>query len=530
LLPGQEARLPDLCAPWRSAAAVDTPVDTALAEATLADLYDHLGLAMPRVVWADSPGAAARVLREAGVEAEEPVQAPDGYQDSWSVVEPVGVMPGDQWLVSALGWTLGEDVHESALRRVADELGLALSSWYAPPVEMCEGWEARSLLGESLRICLDAHREVPRGYGAWSAAQWIGFHDVLRQLGLLDVGDHVHHQLDMLAGLARSGCGWWWPRRRLCVVSRRPVVMATEEAPGRHRGTRLHGADGPALTFADGWTCHAWHGIPVPADLVEGGWPVSRILSGPTFELRRCAIERVGWKKLIEATGLEPLGLPVPDPAEPGGTLRLYDVPEGMADAGGARVLVFAGADGEAERAGCCRAWEVYSFFDDPVKAASWLLGLTRDQYVTVNQHSESPPSRTLPQPGRPLADETGTAARGVTVPLLSDPQRQGDIGVIPAEMAGCPAEGGGTLVPAEGVIIRAGWDGHPHRLLAEGAVTWRPLRADQRDVGVLTVEPGAAAFLTHGPLAPLGCAPGSYLVRRHVIPEDNGLFLKGVL
>ncbi|MFI7405459.1 hypothetical protein ACIBW9_34130 [Streptomyces sp. NPDC049541] len=56
---------------------MNAPVDATLAEVALAVMYDHLGLARPRVVWMDSPGAA-RAPREAGVEAEGRCKPPNG--------------------------------------------------------------------------------------------------------------------------------------------------------------------------------------------------------------------------------------------------------------------------------------------------------------------------------------------------------------------------------------------------------------------------------------------------------------------
>jgi hypothetical protein len=93
--------------------------------------------------------------------------------------------------------------------------------------------------------------------------------------------------------------------------------MVTEELTGRERGRRLHRADGPVLEFADGTRYYAWHGTPVPADLIEEGWSVARILGEPDLEVRRCAIERLGRPRFIEEAGLGQVGRPAPDPGNP---------------------------------------------------------------------------------------------------------------------------------------------------------------------------------------------------------------------
>lgn len=116
---------------------------------------------------------------------------------------------------------------------------------------------------------------------------------------------------------------WWWPTRDFVMVCDRPDELHTEPVADRYQ---LHNNAGPAIRWADGWALHFWHGTRVPADLIEPGWDVERILAEPNTEIRRCAIERMGWDRFATAAELQLLDQ-APDPANPGQRLYLYDVP-----------------------------------------------------------------------------------------------------------------------------------------------------------------------------------------------------------
>jgi hypothetical protein len=141
------------------------------------------------------------------------------------------------------------------------------------------------------------------------------------------------------------------------------------------------------MEWPDGWAIHAWHGVRVPADLIETGWDSPRILREPNAEIRRCAIERMGWPEFVAAAGLVQVGAAEPDPANPGYDLALYDVPERIFDAP-VRVLLCTNAS--PERDGTRRRFglTVPAHCPDPTTAAASLLRLTRTQYLTLEAAS----------------------------------------------------------------------------------------------------------------------------------------------
>lgn len=103
---------------------------------------------------------------------------------------------------------------------------------------------------------------------------------------------------------------------------------------------------------------------------------------------------------------------------------------------------------------------------------------------------------------------------RQAEVPVLAGPQRQGDLIIVP-QRAGADR---GQPVPAEGVpVIHGEAGGNTHLLIADGAVSWRPVapQAGVLDIGTVTVNEDAVAFLAHPEHGYLGMAPGVYGLRR---------------
>lgn len=109
---------------------------------------------------------------------------------------------------------------------------------------------------------------------------------------------------------------------------------------------------------------------------------------------------------------------------------------------------------------------------------------------------------------------------RQVDVPLLTGPQPQGDVIVIPAGQIGRVAT---ALVPAAGVaVVRGENGGNTHLLIGDGPVAWAPGRAGAQTLGTLTVPAGSAAFLLHPEHGAAGVAPGTYVIRRQREQADE--------
>ena len=125
-------------------------------------------------------------------------------------------------------------------------------------------------------------------------------------------------QLDMWADIAQSCC-WWWAYENYVIVCERPTTAKLDD-----RG-RLHGQNGPALAFADGWQVHSWHGTRVPAEWVEKPKDVDAklALTWENVEQRRALAEIVGWAKVLEHVNARVIDTDTPDI----GTLLEADLP-----------------------------------------------------------------------------------------------------------------------------------------------------------------------------------------------------------
>jgi hypothetical protein len=63
--------------------------------------------------------------------------------------------------------------------------------------------------------------------------------------------------------------------------------------------------DGMALAYPGGWGFHAWHGRRVPAWVIEQP-AIERIAAESNTEIRRCAIESLGWDRFTGQAGRSP--------------------------------------------------------------------------------------------------------------------------------------------------------------------------------------------------------------------------------
>jgi hypothetical protein len=251
--------------------------------------------------------------------------------------------------------------------------------WVHQPMDQLIRREVRSPLSRSANSSLimslrAAHDSQYNRMSAWYGAQcvsWIAHYDALRRAAGVVFTPEQARQFDVWATVARS-CGWWWPREGVCVISERPVAVHTE-VWGDDGEVRLHCASAPAVRYADGWNMYAWHGTQVPYWVVMDP-NVQRITLEANAEVRRCAIEHIGWASYIDQAGLR-LVASAPDPGNPGSQLLLYDMRKET------RVLL--AVNGSVERDGHRRRYglTVPGFFEDPIDAAGWTYGLSAEQY-----------------------------------------------------------------------------------------------------------------------------------------------------
>ena len=417
-----------------AAAVCTNPADRPAAEAAIRRLYELSRSRAPRFIWCESPAAAHVALRVLAVDrawlrpggSVFPGRCPYPYTDQLHTHDRRCYPRA----VGRLGRLPGED-GEEALRSLL-ERSLGPKHYLALPMSQCVGMleallqhdvydiplqKTDGLIGNSARASLqnslpevawpasvkrlqrwepgdrwlsaiefrEKHYLAPDAFrGLHSSQHYSEFLDweASRRLGLVSYEALNNEWLDCWGTIARS-CGWWWPFERVCVVSERPATIRVEYALGTNSGPVVpHCPDGPAIVFPDGWEVHAWHGTSVPASLVENGWDFKTIVLERNVEIRRCAIEKVGWAELERH--LVPVAS-APDPGNPGQVLTLCELPREMAEAcGRARLLLCSNgtpeADGTRRRFGLL----VPARHTDPVAAAAQTYGWSRRQYASL--------------------------------------------------------------------------------------------------------------------------------------------------
>ncbi|MFD3697734.1 DUF6745 domain-containing protein [Streptomyces sp. NPDC058646] len=392
------ARLDEACGlrdEWLAYGLSARPALRAEAEDAVGEIYRLLGEAPPRFEWAASPAAALDLVREEPAFRHAPLRYAERSRASFRLrlplVERLAAME------SGLRERLGDAADDpwrsewSASGPVAAPVPAAQALAGGKPLRQV----VRTAVGDALQASVsDALRSVVRasvpglasasGLMTWygqHSAHWVGHYDVCGRIGLARYAPDDAHLLALWARLARS-TGWWWAAPGRCVMAERPVAVHTEPAPRAvHGEIRLHRDDGPAVRYADGSGVHVLHGAVVP-EWVLSGPTVERIHAEPNVEVRRSAIERIGWDAYVAEAGLELVGAS-DDPGNPGFRLALYDVPAGAWGRPGRLLLAVNGSvepDGRRRRYGL----GVPAHIDDPLDAAGWSYGVSGQQYAQL--------------------------------------------------------------------------------------------------------------------------------------------------
>lgn len=110
-------------------------------------------------------------------------------------------------------------------------------------------------------------------------------------------------------------------------------------------------------------------------------------------------------------------------------------------------------------------------------------------------------------------------------VPVLTGPQAQGDIYILPASVAGVlPATGDGERF-AEYHIIEGQGIRNPHTLVdldGDCRIIPTPNIGPRFDVATLVVPDGGSCFLVHPEHGGNGIGPGRYVIRRQREQADE--------
>ena len=428
LTPEQEAILAGVRDEWLGYGLSCEPANRALAEEGVREAYAAAGLEPPKIiVWLDSPMAGA--LGQAYYLQSMPIPDRDQVSDQvWGQVRDQvsgqvwGQVRDQVWdqvrnQVSGQVWDqVSGQVRDQVSDQVRDQVSDQVSDQVRGQVWDQVSDQVRDQVSDQVRgqvrgqvwgqvsdqvsdqvwdqvrdqvsgqvwdqVSGQVSGQVWENLNSWSRACIWGQHDVgylaftaaMQKIGV--------PKLDAITGLQKvaQNAGWWWAFKGAVVLTDRPAELH------RDKDFRLHSEDGPAIRYRDGFGMYLWHGTRVPADLIETGWTTERIFQEKNTEVRRCAIERLGWPEFIESSGMTRVGEPVPDPGNAPHEIALYDLPKNLADMYDEKARILLATNGSPERDGSIHKFGlvVPGHHTDPVAAAADLFGWPRAAYAAL--------------------------------------------------------------------------------------------------------------------------------------------------
>jgi hypothetical protein len=308
LSPSQEALLSAVVGEWAQTVVARGPVDRVAAEAGMRSAYRAAGLEPPEtVIWLGSPLAgavAAGALTGLDVEAVARGQV-------WDQVTAAFAAQGQRLTAGGAGRPVRSRIGPLVWSEVRVEVEAQLGRQLWKLVWEQTGREVWGQLPERMRTQVVAGlvEELNSWFG-WRVAErlreqavaagqletaWCAIVDGLRR-----VLPQVHGP-GRLTGLLEAVrlAGWWWPFQRAVIMTERPLTLYLDDQG------RLHRPDGPALAYPDGFALHAWHGLRVPAWLIDQlpRLRVKDIQAQANVELRRVMLEHYGFDRYLRHAG-----------------------------------------------------------------------------------------------------------------------------------------------------------------------------------------------------------------------------------
>jgi hypothetical protein len=272
-------------ADWWGTVLAAGPADRGLAEAAVVSLYGAAGRATPEVRWCESPLALVRAAFEL---PGDDVAAEVVYRRHRRELAAVAGRTTKRYRLRS---HLLAELQDFRARRIAESL-----------------WDA---VFDVLKACGERHVwDATRG----SVWDYFSYDDIdVREtvqpelLGSLALTWFVETQWRFpgrgpaVCDLVRS-CGGFVLHDDLALLSERHGFLR------RDGHGRLHGEGGPAVAWPDGFAVHAWHGVRVPADVIERPEDLDPfdVVVEPNVEIRRVMIELLGYERLVDGLRLSP--------------------------------------------------------------------------------------------------------------------------------------------------------------------------------------------------------------------------------
>jgi hypothetical protein len=348
---------------WERAAWDTRPANRLAAEDGVREAYERAGLAVPQIVWCDSPMAIERARKDAW-HAQHPGRCVK------SVVVDVPLSRALAAVHTLPRRTYGRLSDSFDFRPPTANVANAADAVINQANRMVR-WRMRSI---ARRLVLGWQRlSLPD----FASSRWAPY-DLRDALGLTQF---AHDVLDYREGTAQLGglwdialnAGWIVPHERICWISDRWSICQIENG-------RLHNATGPALHFRDGFSFYFWKGVEVPAWMIDTPHRITASLIDlhPNPFVRRCMIEIMTPERYVAT------GAPRKVASDQYGTLWLRHW--SLSDAWAAVEVINGTPNPDGGRSHYFL--QVPGHIRSPLEAVAWTYGISAHRYEALMQRT----------------------------------------------------------------------------------------------------------------------------------------------
>ena len=273
LNPEQKALIPIYRDKWINIALSTEPIDRQKATEVVKRAYALISLSEPEIIFCDSPYAADRKWNELARQQKE-----------------------NEKLSTQVSRQLENELYKKLVTPVFDEVTTSIE------------YKLYNLLWDELITPLDSQLiYVMSEFGCciqpeeWAGAgSYIDFCFSVLNLNCT----HELAKWSVLHSLVKY-CGRIYPYEEIAFVCDRPRKLSFD------RKNRLHAEGEPAISFADGFSVYAYHGINLPekyGKVHPNEWKAEWLIAEDNAEMRRILIEGIGYERCqgLQAQEIDP--------------------------------------------------------------------------------------------------------------------------------------------------------------------------------------------------------------------------------
>ena len=306
------------------------PANREKAEIAIKEMYRLSGLKDPeKIVWCGSPLSQGltraiilnkKLIKDIGKQVSVWSSVADSVRDSvWSsVADSVRSSVGDSvedsvrssvedsvrssvedsvW--SSVWSSVADSVRSSVWSSVGDSVWSSVRSSVGDSVGDSVWSSVRSLVRDSVADSVRSSVEDSVWYSGYGQhdANWLAFYDFFKnECGLVEETKKLNGLIEQA-----KNAGWYLPHEKICWVSERHNLLKLDDEG------RLHSLNSPALSYPDGWSIYAIHGVRVPEYIIQrpNEITVDLIEKENNQEIKRVMIDKYGQDRYMQDCGAQ---------------------------------------------------------------------------------------------------------------------------------------------------------------------------------------------------------------------------------